>query len=94
MNFFTIVIIAFGMSADAFAAALGKGSTLDRPRLIEAIRTGLVFGLVEAVTPVIGWAAGPAASGYIGTLCGVCARRSATVVRLKLVATRKRACTV
>jgi putative Mn2+ efflux pump MntP len=65
MNFFTIVIIAFGMSADAFAAALGKGSTLDRPRLIEAIRTGLVFGLVEAVTPVIGWAAGLAASGYI-----------------------------
>lgn len=65
MNLFAIVVIALSMSADAFAAALGKGSTLDRPRLSEAIRTGLVFGLVEAVTPVIGWAAGIAASAYI-----------------------------
>ena len=53
------------MSADAFAAALGKGSVLDRPRLSEALRTGLVFGTVEAITPVIGWAAGVAASAYI-----------------------------
>jgi putative Mn2+ efflux pump MntP len=65
MNLFAILIIAFSMSADAFAAALGKGATLDRPHLGEAIRTGLVFGIVEAITPVIGWAAGLAASAYI-----------------------------
>jgi putative Mn2+ efflux pump MntP len=65
MNLFAILIIAFSMSADAFAAALGKGAALDRPHLGEAIRTGLVFGIVEAITPVIGWAAGLAASAYI-----------------------------
>jgi manganese efflux pump family protein len=68
MNSFAIVIIAFSMSADAFAAALGKGSALHRPRLSEAIRTGLVFGTVEAVTPVVGWAAGLAASAYIAAI--------------------------
>src|ERR1700686_104916 len=31
----------------------------------EALRTGMISGTVEAITPVIGWAAGRAASGYI-----------------------------
>lgn len=53
------------MSADAFAASVGRGATLDRPRLSEALRTGAVFGTIEAITPVIGWAAGIAASGFV-----------------------------
>lgn len=65
MNPITTVALAFSMSADAFAAALGKGAALDRPRPSEALRAGLVFGIVEATTPVIGWAAGVAASRFI-----------------------------
>ena len=53
------------MSADAFAAALGKGAALEKPRLSEALRTGVVFGTIDAITPVIGWAAGLSASSYI-----------------------------
>ena len=68
MNLLATTVIAFSMSADAFAAALGKGCSLDRPRPGEALRMGLVFGLVEATTPVIGWAAGLAASGYIAAI--------------------------
>jgi len=68
MNLFAVVVLAFSMSADAFAAALGKGAVLHRPRLGEAFRTGLVFGIVEAITPVIGWAAGLAASVYIAAI--------------------------
>ncbi len=60
-----VLAIAFSMSADAFAAALGKGAALDRLRLAEALRTGLVFGAVEAATPMIGWAFGFALSGYV-----------------------------
>ena len=64
-NLLTTVVLAFSMSADAFAAALGKGAALDRPSLSEALRTGFVFGIIEAITPVMGWAAGLAASSYI-----------------------------
>src|SRR5260370_24887255 len=64
-NLLTTVVLSFSMSADAFAAALGKGAALDRPRFSEALRAGLVFGVVETITPVMGWAAGLAASGYI-----------------------------
>ena len=65
MNPIPIILLAFSMSADAFAAALGKGAVLDRPRFGEALRTGLIFGTIEAITPVIGWAMGRAASRYI-----------------------------
>jgi manganese efflux pump family protein len=68
MNLFATTLLAFSMSADAFAAALGKGASLDRLRLGEALRVGLVFGTVEAITPVIGWAGGLAASAYIAAI--------------------------
>jgi putative Mn2+ efflux pump MntP len=60
-----IIFLAFSMSADAFAAALGKGTRLDRPGWGEALRTGAIFGTIEAITPIIGWALGRAASRFI-----------------------------
>jgi hypothetical protein len=53
------------MSVDAFAAAIGKGAALHRPRWSEALRTGLIFGAVETLTPVLGWALGLAAASYV-----------------------------
>jgi putative Mn2+ efflux pump MntP len=53
------------MSTDAFAAAVGKGASLHKPRLREALRTGLIFGLIETLTPVAGWALGLAAAKYV-----------------------------
>ncbi|CAN5262438.1 manganese efflux pump MntP family protein [soil metagenome] len=42
------------MSTDAFAAAVGKGATMSKPRFPDALRAGVVFGVVEAITPAIG----------------------------------------
>ncbi len=53
------------MSTDAFAAAVGKGAALRKPSWREALRTGVIFGVIEAITPVIGWAAGLAAASYV-----------------------------
>lgn len=64
----TIAALSFSMSADAFAAALAKGAALDRTRLGEALRTGAIFGIVEAITPLIGWALGYTASSYIAAV--------------------------
>jgi putative Mn2+ efflux pump MntP len=65
---FSVLAIAFGMSTDAFAAAISKGAALDRPRLSEALRTGLVFGIVETATPLLGWALGLAASSFVAAI--------------------------
>lgn len=53
------------MSTDAFAAAVGKGASLHKPHLREALRTGLIFGVIEALTPVVGWFAGQMAAPYV-----------------------------
>lgn len=53
------------MSTDAFAVAIGKGAMLERPRFREALRTGLIFGVIEGLTPLIGWMLGYGASRYI-----------------------------
>jgi putative Mn2+ efflux pump MntP len=60
-----IAVLAFTMSVDAFAVSLARGAACKKPRLREALRTGFIFGTVEALTPVIGWAAGMAASKYV-----------------------------
>jgi len=65
MNFLSTAALALAMSTDAFAAAVGKGSALQKPRWREALRTGLIFGVIEALTPLIGWALGLAAAGYV-----------------------------
>ncbi|EKN4705896.1 manganese efflux pump MntP [Yersinia ruckeri] len=65
MNLSATLILAFAMSMDAFAASIGKGATLYKPRFREAIRTGLIFGVIEAITPLIGWGIGLFASQYI-----------------------------
>jgi len=65
VNPISLFFLALAMSTDAFAAAIGKGATLHRPRLSEALRTGLIFGVIEGITPLIGWAIGQAASGYV-----------------------------
>ncbi|CAQ83925.1 MULTISPECIES: manganese efflux pump MntP [Photorhabdus] len=65
MNLYATLILALALSMDAFAAAISKGATLHRPHFREAIRTGLIFGVVEACTPLIGWSIGLYTSQYI-----------------------------
>ncbi len=65
MNLPSILLIALAMSTDAFAAAVGKGTALHNPRWREALRTGVIFGFIEALTPVVGWALGLAAARYV-----------------------------
>ena len=65
MNPISLIFLALAMSTDAFAAAIGKGSSLHKPRFIEALRTGVIFGVIEAITPIIGWAIGHAASRFV-----------------------------
>ncbi len=65
MNALSIIVLAFAMSTDAFAAAISKGAALHKPRLPEALRTGIIFGVIEGITPVIGWGLGSVAAKFV-----------------------------
>jgi manganese efflux pump family protein len=67
MSPFGIVALSLSMSADAFAASIARGAAT-RPRLGGALRGGFVFGLVEAVTPLLGWAIGIFTATFIAAV--------------------------
>lgn len=64
MNALSTLVLALAMSTDAFAAAVSKGTALKNPRFGEALRAGVIFGVIEAITPLIGWALGSVAAKY------------------------------
>ncbi|MGS4819190.1 manganese efflux pump MntP [Raoultella terrigena] len=65
MNLSATILLAFGMSMYAFAASIGKGATLHKPKFSEALRTGLIFGAIETLTPLVGWGMGMLASQFV-----------------------------
>lgn len=60
-----ISLLAISMSIDAFIAALGRGASSGTPSLVQALKVGAVFGVMETITPLIGWGLGVVASQYI-----------------------------
>ena len=60
----SIALLSLSMSADSFAAAVGRGAS-HRPKFSEALKAGAVFGIIEAITPLIGWVLGILAAGYV-----------------------------
>lgn len=65
MHPLSILLLGIAMSTDAFAAAVGKGAAMRTPRLRDALRAGLIFGVIEGLTPLLGWALGNAAAPYV-----------------------------
>jgi len=66
MSLLSLMLLAFGLSIDAFAAAVGRGVVaVEAPRPTVAMRTGLVFGLTEMSAPIVGWLLGTAFSGFV-----------------------------
>lgn len=59
-----IAVLSLSMSTDAFAAAVGRGAS-HRPNLASALKAGAVFGVIEAITPLIGWGLGMLAAGLV-----------------------------
>ncbi|MBX7146465.1 MAG: manganese efflux pump MntP family protein [Alphaproteobacteria bacterium] len=65
MSFISNTIVAFSMSADAFAISVNKDITLHRPKIKHAFKIGLIFGGIETLTPIIGWGLGMMANKSI-----------------------------
>lgn len=58
MELATNLLLAVGVSADAFAVAVSRGAAAKRLRAFEAFRLALFFGAFQAFMPVIGWLLG------------------------------------
>ena len=55
-----IVLIAFGLAADAFAVSIAEGIVVEEATHRHALRVSVMFGLFQGVMPILGWLAGEA----------------------------------
>ena len=58
MGLLEIVLIALGLSMDAFAVSITLGLSVKKPKLKEFIIPGVFFGLFQALMPLIGFFVG------------------------------------
>lgn len=65
MSFWSLFLIAVGVSADAFAVALGKGLHMRRFSYRYALIVAATFGVFQALMPLIGWLLGSRFADYI-----------------------------
>lgn len=65
MDLFTILIIAVGLSMDAFAVALGVGTAQQGGTQRSRFRISFHFGLFQSLMTGLGWLAGNAFSRFI-----------------------------
>lgn len=65
MGFAELLLIAIGLSMDAFAISVCKGLSMPRLNLKQAGVIGLFFGGFQALMPAIGWLLGKQFERYI-----------------------------
>jgi putative Mn2+ efflux pump MntP len=58
MSTWEIVLIAFGLSMDAFAVSVTLGLSVKKPKIKEIMIPGIYFGFFQALMPAIGFFAG------------------------------------
>lgn len=65
MEIIELILIAIGLSMDAFAVAICKGLSVKDLKLRHAVITGLFFGGFQALMPLIGYLLGSQFRDYI-----------------------------
>lgn len=58
MTFQALLLVAIGLSMDAFGASISRGAVVRHHRHAIALGAASLFGIFAAVTPIIGWAIG------------------------------------
>lgn len=68
MGIAELLIIAVGVSMDAFAVSICKGLSVQNIRPVHAIKTGLWFGGFQALMPLIGYFLGVSFTDFVSSV--------------------------
>jgi putative Mn2+ efflux pump MntP len=85
MELIPTLLLAIGVSADAFAVAVAHGAAAVRFRKIEAAKMALMFGIFQAVMPVLGWTLGNNFLSWISSIDHWIAFTLLGVIGLKMI---------
>lgn len=67
MSFIELLLIAIGLSMDAFAAAVCVGLPMTKVRMRDSIKVGLYFGVAQALMPLGGYYIASLSTEYVKT---------------------------
>ncbi|MFC1514079.1 manganese efflux pump MntP family protein [candidate division KSB1 bacterium] len=65
MDIFTIIVLSIGLSMDSLAVSIACGITIKKTRIIDAVKIGLFFSIIQAFFLVFGWIAGFSLRSFI-----------------------------
>lgn len=65
MNYLNLILLALGLTADAFAVSITNGICSRKVRKKDAFVTAFTFGFFQALMPVLGYLLGTAFSGFV-----------------------------
>lgn len=68
MDYVLLIGIAVGLSMDAFAVSIANGAVTCKVRPAFALKLSAIFGVFQAVMPMIGWMAGKAGESFISAV--------------------------
>jgi putative Mn2+ efflux pump MntP len=85
MDYISVIVIAVGLSMDAFAVSMTSGCVMKKLKVKYALRMALFFGGFQAIMPVIGWLAGSALKRYIENIDHWIAFGLLAVIGIKMI---------
>ncbi len=65
MSLWELIVIAVGLSMDAFSVSVCKGLSVSKVEAKHVLSCGLFFGIFQALMPTIGYFIGSAFSSYV-----------------------------
>lgn len=63
-----IILIAIGLSMDAFAVSITSGLAIKNLKINNALKIALFFGCFQAIMPAMGWLAGLSLRNFISNI--------------------------
>jgi len=58
MDFFTLLLIAIGLSFDTFAASVSTGLAVNHIKFWQGVKVAIILAFFQSLMPLIGWFAG------------------------------------
>jgi len=86
LSFTSLLLIAVGLSMDAFAVSVVSGTLIRQMRIHHALLIATFFGGFQAAMPLAGWALGRSALGWLGTCSAWIAFGLLVFVGMKMIA--------
>lgn len=85
MNIIEIVLIALGLSMDAFAVSIAGGIAIKMLRMRHAVQIAAFFGVFQALMPVVGWFAGLSLRDFVSAFDHWIAFGLLTIIGCKMI---------